>query len=142
MISFEECKKRGKIVAFRSGPSLVSKELETAEFDLNSAIASRKEKNYKWAIIQAYFSIFHCSRALLFDKKFNEHSHICLYQAIKELFGRDGEISKQDFDNLMRSKSLREAADYNFKSDAVSAKFIVKFADDFLKKCQAILTKS
>ena len=43
---------------------------------------SCEKKNYKWAIIQAYYSIFHGTRALLFKAGYREESHFALKIAL------------------------------------------------------------
>jgi uncharacterized protein (UPF0332 family) len=66
---FERCIEKAKIVAFQKGPSLVSKELNSATEDLLSSKESFDRGNHKWATIQAYYSMFHTSRALIYNKK-------------------------------------------------------------------------
>jgi uncharacterized protein (UPF0332 family) len=137
MISFDECKRKGKIIRFRSGKSLFEKEFVTAKEDFATAKKSLRGKNYKWAIIQGYYSIFHSARALLYQKDFNEHSHICLFVAILNLY--KGQLDDGDFERFKRAKSLREGADYDFKSDKKSAEFVVSFAKEFLAKSAKLL---
>ena len=59
---FKRCLEQGKIVAFAKGPSLVSKELDSANDDLAASKDSLASGNYKWATIQAYYSMFHRAR--------------------------------------------------------------------------------
>jgi len=48
---FDRCLERTKIVAFQKGPSLVSKELNSATEDLLSSKDNFERKNFKWATI-------------------------------------------------------------------------------------------
>lgn len=57
---------------------MIIKELEVGKKDLLAAISSFKLGNYKWATIQAYYSIFHGVRALIFKAGYREESHIAL----------------------------------------------------------------
>jgi len=50
---FTRCIEKGKIVTFTKGPSLVSKELDSANDDLAASKDSLVSGNYKWATIQA-----------------------------------------------------------------------------------------
>ena len=75
---FERCIEKAKIVAFQKGPSLVSKEVKSAAEDLLSSKESFERGNFKWATIQAYYSMFHTARALVYNKKYREKSHYCL----------------------------------------------------------------
>lgn len=74
-LNFEDCLKKGKIREFSRGKVLVKKELEGAMFDLQAAEDSLRGKNYKWATIQTYYSMFHSARALLYIKNYRERSH-------------------------------------------------------------------
>ena len=79
---FNDCLKRGKIVAFPAAKKIVAKELSIAEQDLETAQKSIKQKDYKWATIQAYYSMFHAARTLLYHKGYREKSHYCLIDRI------------------------------------------------------------
>lgn len=72
---FQECLERKKIVSFSRGPKLVAKELKLASFDLGRAKVSFREKDYKWATVQTYYSMFHSARALLYAKSYRGKSH-------------------------------------------------------------------
>lgn len=57
-----------KLTKIKSDEKLVRKEIEGAESDLRTATKSPKDKDFKWATIQGYYSIFHAARALLYTK--------------------------------------------------------------------------
>ena len=65
--NFEDCLKKGKIKKFSRGKSLAGKELRLAKEDLNSAQKSFDDENYRWCIIQVYYSMFHSARSLLYS---------------------------------------------------------------------------
>ncbi len=50
-IKYEECLKKGKIRKFSRGKALVSKELDLALSDYNTAEESFERENYKWCTI-------------------------------------------------------------------------------------------
>ncbi|MFH0732295.1 MAG: HEPN domain-containing protein [Candidatus Omnitrophota bacterium] len=83
---YDDCVKRGKIKPFSRGSALAPKEIETAQTDLERARKTYEEGDYKWAIVQIYYSMFHSARALLYAKNLREHSHYCLLAAIKTLY--------------------------------------------------------
>ena len=72
---FKKCLERGKIKVFTPGPKLAKKELRLAGEDLKMSVKSLAEKNFRWSIIQAYYSMFHSARALLYSKRYREKSH-------------------------------------------------------------------
>lgn len=68
----EQCIERNKITKLPKAETLVSKELKLSMEDLKYAQESFEKKNYKWATIQSYYSIFHTARALLYKKGYRE----------------------------------------------------------------------
>lgn len=136
---FEECLKKGKIRKFSRGKFLVSKEIRLAKDDLKFAKKSFNEKNYRWAIIQTYYSMFHSARALLYKKNYREHSHFCLREAIKKLYVEKGKMTITLLDALVEAKNLREAADYYGDYSGINAEKLLKKADQFIKKAKKII---
>lgn len=129
---FDECLKKRKITEFERATGLVSKELGSAASDLKFANDSFKDKNYKWTTIQAYYSMFHSARALIYSKGYRERSHYCLNIAIRELFVADGKLSVTLVEALQLGKSLRENADYYSEFSKEAANQMVENAQQFL----------
>ena len=88
------------------------KEFEIGKKDLDSAIKSFEDSNFKWATIQAYYSIFHAARAMLYKAGYREESHSALKMAFKELYLLTSKLPDNVFDALERGMELREMADY------------------------------
>ncbi len=106
--------KKGNIVQICIDNELIEKEIREARYDLESAENSITARNYKWAIIQSYYSMFHAFRGLIFSRGYKEKSHSGLKFAIKTLFVNYGVISDDiflDFDFAMKA---REMADYSY----------------------------
>lgn len=136
---FEQCISKGKIVKINIDPELISKEMREAGNDLDACEKSLKEKNFKWAIIQAYYSMFHSFRALIFNKGFREKSHICLKYAIESLFVDNGLLDNQllqDFDYAMK---MREGADYGHIYSADTAMELVNSASKIYENSKKLL---
>lgn len=140
-LNFSDCLKAGKIRKFSRGRELVQKELKSAKFDLTTARVSFKNKNYKWASIQTYYSMFHSARALLYDKNYREKSHYCLIEAIRFLYIAEGKIGYWLIEALQKAKTLREGADYYSEFSQDGAKDLVKKAKEFLEKAEEILKR-
>lgn len=140
-LEFKRCIDKAKIVVFEKGPFLIPKELSSASDDLLSAKDSFKRENYKWATIQAYYSMFHTARALIYAQKYREKSHYCLVVAIEHLYVEKGLIAKEFVENLTLGKEMRESADYrsNFSKDG--ADDLIKAADKFLAIAKQLLKK-
>ena len=91
---------------------MAPKELKLATEDLKTARETFKDKNYKWSVIQTYYSMFHSARALLYNQGYRERSHFCLVEAIRSLYVEKDLISTFLLEALIEAKNLREAADY------------------------------
>lgn len=136
---FKKCLERGKIKQFTPGPKLAKKELRLAKEDLKMSLKSMKEKNYRWSIIQSYYSMFHSARALLYSKEYREKSHFCLIEAIRTLFCEKGKLNVSLVESLLEAKNLREAADYYGDFSEINCKKLVKKAQEFLKIAEGII---
>ena len=130
---FDDCLKRGKIVVFPSAKKLAIKELKVAEQDLETAHKSIKQKDYKWATIQAYYAMFHAARTLLYYKGYREKSHYCLMLAMKAFYVSEGKLEMRLAESLQMAKALRESADYDNVFDKNSAVSLVDQAGEFVK---------
>jgi uncharacterized protein (UPF0332 family) len=118
---------------------MIQKELHGAGYDLERAAKSLKDKDYKWATVQAYYSMFHAARALIYSRGFREKSHRALLTALRELFVRSGELDREYHDDLRNAMDLREEADYSIAFSEESAKEVVEKAKKFLDKTETIL---
>ena len=96
-----------------------------------------QDGNFKWAIIQGYYSIFHAARALVYSKGFREKSHYALLVAIQELFHDELEsFLIQGFGDAM---NLRQTADYGLTFSEEGAFNVIETAEKFLLKTKEIL---
>jgi uncharacterized protein (UPF0332 family) len=126
-----------KLTKIKTDEKLVRKEIEGAESDLKTATKSLNDKDFKWATIQGYYSIFHAARALLYTKGFREKSHYALLIAIQELFSNELEQSLiQGFENSM---NLRQTADYGLASSKEGALDVMETAEKLLQRTKEIL---
>jgi len=138
---FKRCLEKAKIVTFEKGPSLVLKELNSARDDLFSSKESFERENYKWATIQAYYSMFHTARALIYAQKYREKSHYCLVIALEHLYVEKGLIEKGFIENLVLGKGMRESADYRSSFSKEGAESLIKAATNFLNIARKIQGK-
>lgn len=136
---FEECLKKGHLKVFGEGTKLVKKELGIAASDLEEAKDGLKRKRWKWSTIQAYYSMFHTARALLYAKGFREHSHRCLRIAISHLYSGERDGFHKLVDIFQLAKKMRENADYANDFSENSSKKITAAASDFLSFARRIL---
>ena len=138
---FKKCLERGKIKSFSPGPRLAKKELKLAEEDLKISLKSLAEENFRWSIVQSYYSMFHSGRALLYSQSYREKSHFCLIEAIRTLFVESGKIDVSLVESLLEAKNLREAADYYGDFSEINCKKLAEKAQDFIYEAKNILKK-
>ncbi len=140
---FENCLKNKRIVKQSFTEALVSDELKDAEKDLRRAKRTFDEflddLDYKWATIQAYYSMFHAARALLFNKGYREKSHSCLKYAIQALYVDEGILDQRFVDDFDTTMLLRETADYKSDFSKEGAEAALENAETFLLKTNGIL---
>jgi uncharacterized protein (UPF0332 family) len=139
-LDFQKCLKNGKITEFSRGKSLYKKELQTAVFDLERAGHSLKAKDFKWATIQCYYSMFHAARALLYLKNYRERSHYYLIIAVKELYREEKLLSVKMVEDFKKAKLLRENADYYDDWNKTGAGIAIDSAKKFLEACTKIIS--
>lgn len=126
-----------KIIRSRTSRGMVQKELQASKNDLEAARKSLNEGEDKWATVQAYYSIFHAARALLYSKGFREKSHRGLLAALRQLYPR--EISGSMLDDFREAMELRESADYGLVWSEESATNVLDTAEAFRDKAKSIL---
>jgi uncharacterized protein (UPF0332 family) len=134
---FRQLLEERRLVRIKPDRKLVFKEIEGAKSDLETARKSLQDGNFKWAIIQGYYSIFHAARALVYSKGFREKSHYALLVAIQELFSDELEsFLIQGFGDAM---NLRQTADYGLTFSKEGATNVIETAEKFLLKTKEIL---
>lgn len=139
MGEFEECLKTGKIRLFPKAKEKVKIEIAAAEEDLKEAEDRLKHEKFKYATIDAYYSLFHSARALLYREGYRERSHYCLKVAIKALHVEKGRLDKEFLEYFDEALGLREAADYQSLYSKEGAERAILGAREFLKKAKEVL---
>lgn len=133
MDQFEQCLKDGTIIKIEIKPEKISRELKEAEYDLETSEHSAAERIFKWATIQANYSLQHSFNALLFSKGYRAIGHQCLISGIKKFFVSIGMIDEyyiKDFEYSHKVSDGEELA-YNKKEDF--AIHIMSSAGDILE---------
>lgn len=139
---FKECLRKRKIAAFSRGQALAAKEYRIAGEDRQTAQDSCAQRRYKWATVQAYYSMFHCARALLYAKNYREKSHACLITAIQHLYVEKKLLPVSLVEYLWKAKMLRENADYSDEWSPTGAKIALEAAGDFLARSKKLIFKT
>jgi uncharacterized protein (UPF0332 family) len=136
---FKQCLENKKILPFERGKELVKKELSIGESDLLDAKAGFQEKRYKWSTIQAYYAMFHTTRALVYSKGYREKSHYCLSVALRALFVEEGKLDAQAGRDFLNAMNLREAADYEAEFSEAGTTAVIAAAEKFIVKAKGLI---
>ena len=139
---FESCVKSGRIRRFSPGPALVAGELAAAGQDLEEARRTLAASGLKWATIQAYYSMFHSARALLYAKGFRERSHRCLVIALRELYVGPRLLESEFVEGLEAGKTLRENADYYSRFSEAGSRKTVELAGSLLARARTLTAET
>lgn len=136
---FEQCLKLNKIKPFSRGLALAPKELDLALADLKRGQATFGSGDCKWATVQAYYSMFHSARALLYRKNYREKSHACLIEAMRAMYVSEGLLAPPIIESMQEAKRLREDADYYGDYSETIAKDLLASAEVFYKAASKIV---
>ncbi len=136
---FKKCLEKKSLYRSEDAKGLSKNELVSAGDDLEEARLSLSGRRFKWATIQAYYSMFHAARALLYSRGYRERSHYCVMVGIEHLFAEEGLLDMKWARALRNAMSMREDADYSSEFSEDGAKTTVKNADGFLKEAKRII---
>jgi len=126
-----------KLVRTRINRRMVLKEIKGATMDLQDAKDSLDQEKLKWATIQAYYSMFHSARALLYNHGFREKSHYALSVALRGLFSK--QIGSELINAFEQGMELRQEADYGLTFSEEGATETIEGAKKFLEKVKQLL---
>lgn len=132
MNEFERCIKERRLMKIKASKEMIEKELSSAGYDLERSRDSLHDKDFKWASVQAYYSMFHAAKALVLAKGFREKSHYCLIIALNELYVKTGKMDSEIADTIELCMHLRHDADYGSIFDKESAQTAISYAEEFL----------
>ncbi len=136
---FKRCIREKGLAKEPVAKDLIDKELGEAESDLGRARNSASEDDFKWATVQAYYSMFHTAKALVLSKGYREKSHLCLSVALKNLFIDSGIIGRKHYERFRDTMGLRKDADYGLIYSESSAKASIEWAQEFLEDARDFL---
>lgn len=140
-MSFEGCLRKRFLIRTNPDSELSVKEFLTASEDLDRSKHTKDvDKNFKWAIIQAYYSIFHASKAVLYLIGLKERSHGCIADALEKL-SEKGLIESVVVEQFRSCMESREDADYRHVFSEEEANRTVEIAEEFLKKMKELSKK-
>ncbi|MEW6748700.1 MAG: HEPN domain-containing protein [Candidatus Micrarchaeota archaeon] len=127
----------GHLQRIRPSKELAEKEFAEAEYDLQHAKASLAEKDHKWAIVKAYFAVFHSAKAILFLMGLKERSHFAVGEVLDSLCS-EGKLENRFVADFKAALSARQAADYHYDYSDRRADEMVELAGEFTARMEAL----
>lgn len=134
----DDCLKAGLLKKYSHTNDEIQAELRQAEDDLASARDSLRSGDNKWATIQAYYSMFHAAKAVLFSAGYRERSHYCILLFLDKLVN-EGRLETNFANDFRSAMFLRKEADYNATFSEQSALDTADNAMAFIKKMKSLL---
>jgi uncharacterized protein (UPF0332 family) len=130
-MNMEECLREGYLRRMKPDRALAEKEFKEAEYDLGKSKKSLMEEDYKWAVVMAYYCMFHSGKAVLFSLGYREKKHIAVQAVIEELV-RKGQLESVYLDYYKAAFEAREDADYRYTYSKDVAEDIIEYAEKFM----------
>jgi uncharacterized protein (UPF0332 family) len=104
--------------------------LDQSSADLDSAKKSYEIEDYKWPIVQAYYSILHASNALIRSKGYLVKDHYCVYLFLVILSDR-GLFDSSLAHGYLSAYKDRHKANYDGIYDKATAESAIELAERF-----------
>lgn len=139
MMDLEEALKKDVIEKIEVDRDLFEKENNEAEKDGRKAEENYEKKDYKWAIISAYYSMFHKTKALMFSRGYREKGHLAMLVFLDYLI-KQGELERKYKNYYMASKEAREDADYRYSYTEGRAEEILSYCEKFNKRLDDLIS--
>ncbi len=128
------------MVKIKPESDLIKKELSEAVYDLDKAEKAFSDEDWKWAIVKAYYCMFHAARAVLFKLGYREKKHFVILVVLEDL-NKKGKLENRYITDFNAAMSSREDADYHYIHSRESAKHSLEIAEDFLSRMKRLVNK-
>lgn len=137
-MDFDECIRKGFIKIAPADKNEIEKEIASAKDDIAISDTSLEQGQYKWSIIQSYYSMFHAARALLYSRGYKERSHACIELFLEHIV-KNNELDQNYLADFKAARYLREEANYQSTYSEERARAVNDSAEIFLNNIQSML---
>ena len=139
-MDIKDCLRGGYLVKEIPSKDLIEKELRESKYDLKRVKRAFGDKDFKGAITNSYYSMFHSAKAVCFSLGYREKKHFALVVILTELNKR-GKLESRFINDFKAAISAREDADYHYFYSKERAEEILKIAEGFNKRMKDILER-
>ena len=119
-------------------PEIIQNEIAASDYDLDSAKRDISYRDYKWAIVKAYYSMLHAAKAYVRHKGFIITNHKCTYMYLEKC-ARNGELEARYAIGYKGALDFRWDADYGLKYDENTANEVLTVASDFNNRMKELI---
>jgi uncharacterized protein (UPF0332 family) len=119
-------------------PEVIQNEIAASDYDMDSARRDLGYRDYKWAIVKAYYSMLHMAKAYVRYKGFIITDHRCTYLYLEKC-ARGGEFDARYAIGYRGAIDSRWDADYGLKFDENTANEVMTVAADFNSKMKGLI---
>ncbi len=137
-MNIDECIRDGYLKKVEVARDLVDKEFKESLYDLSKAKEALEKKDFKWAIVKSYYSMFHAARAVLFSLGYKERRHFAI-QVVLEDLERKGKVESLYLEYFSAAMEAREGADYRYEYSEKTASDILEYAEEFIDRTKKLI---
>lgn len=137
-MDINDCLRERHLIKIKPEKDLIQKELRESDYDFEKAKKAHSDKDYKWSIVKAYYSMFHSARAVLFKLGLKEKKHFALGIVLEDL-NKKGKLEIRYVNDFSAAMSSREDADYRYFYSEESSEHSLKMAEEFNKRMKNLL---
>ena len=135
----EDCFKFRLLRKIKPDKDKSKKSLEIAESRILRAKEALKINIFDFVILEAYMSMFHASRALLYNDGIQEKSHYAISVYLKEKYSDKIPIPVLNFLEIHRTERHEAMYGLEYKPEKKDAELALKDAEIFIKEIKKIL---
>ncbi len=137
-MDIKRCLDEGFLRKIQLDKKLVEKEMKEALYDFGRAKQAFESKDFKWAIVKSYYSMFHASRAVLFSLGYREKRHFAVQVVLEDLV-KNGKLESLYLEYFSAAMEAREGADYRYEYSENTATSILEYAERFVEKAKNLI---
>lgn len=136
-MDIEGCLREGHLKRVKPDRGEIEKELLESADDLDMARSSYEAHKYKWATVQAYYSMFHAARSVILSMGLKERRHYAIEVVLRE-FVKERKLDERYLDDFKAAMYCREEADYGSTYSADKARDLLEAAGEFNDKMKTL----
>ena len=132
----EDCFKFRLLRDIKPDKEKTKRSLEISKHRLNEAENVLKLKIYEYVILEAYMSMFHAARALLYKNGIQEKSHFAMYIYLKEKYSNKIPLHILNLLNIHRTERHEAMYGLEYKPTEEDAVTAIQDAKIFIKEIE------